>query len=97
LPASPTCPRAAVEEGILPGGGVALLRAAEALKRVRTSGEQSTNRRMVLSATIEGSHDQIRISSAHRRAKSASLFQFNESFTRQAAAFLASESVFAPY
>src|SRR3982075_2021863 len=29
-------PRAAVEEGILPGGGVALLRAIEALKRVRT-------------------------------------------------------------
>jgi len=28
--------RAAVEEGILPGGGVALLRAAEALKRIRT-------------------------------------------------------------
>src|SRR5436189_3747506 len=28
--------RAAVEEGVLPGGGVALLRAAEALKRVRT-------------------------------------------------------------
>src|ERR1700730_10761670 len=28
--------RAAVEEGILPGGGVALLRAAEVLKRVRT-------------------------------------------------------------
>ena len=28
--------RAAVEEGILPGGGVALLRAAEALKKVRT-------------------------------------------------------------
>jgi chaperonin GroEL len=31
--------RAAVEEGILPGGGVALLRAAEALKRVRTVNE----------------------------------------------------------
>jgi chaperonin GroEL len=31
--------RAAVEEGILPGGGVALLRASEALKRVRTSNE----------------------------------------------------------
>jgi chaperonin GroEL len=31
--------RAAVEEGILPGGGVALLRATEALKRVRTSHE----------------------------------------------------------
>ncbi len=31
--------RAAVEEGILPGGGVALLRAAEVLKRVRASNE----------------------------------------------------------
>ena len=28
--------RAAVEEGILPGGGVALLRASESLKKVRT-------------------------------------------------------------
>jgi chaperonin GroEL len=28
--------RAAVEEGILPGGGVALLRASEALKKIRT-------------------------------------------------------------
>jgi chaperonin GroEL len=31
--------RAAVEEGILPGGGVALLRAAHALKRVRTAND----------------------------------------------------------
>jgi chaperonin GroEL len=31
--------RAAVEEGILPGGGVALLRAIEAIKRVRTDNE----------------------------------------------------------
>ena len=31
--------RAAVEEGVLPGGGVALLRAAEALKRVRTQND----------------------------------------------------------
>src|SRR3974390_1281054 len=31
--------RAAVEEGILPGGGVALLRAAEALKRIKTENE----------------------------------------------------------
>ncbi|HLH93586.1 MAG TPA: chaperonin GroEL [Xanthobacteraceae bacterium] len=31
--------RAAVEEGILPGGGVALLRSVEALKRVRTQNE----------------------------------------------------------
>jgi chaperonin GroEL len=31
--------RAAVEEGILPGGGVALLRASEALKRVKTGND----------------------------------------------------------
>ena len=31
--------RAAVEEGILPGGGVALLRAGEALKRIRTAND----------------------------------------------------------
>ena len=31
--------RAAVEEGILPGGGVALLRAVEALKRIKTENE----------------------------------------------------------
>jgi len=31
--------RAAVEEGVLPGGGVALLRAGEALKKVRTHNE----------------------------------------------------------
>ncbi len=31
--------RAAVEEGVLPGGGVALLRATEALKKVRTHNE----------------------------------------------------------
>jgi chaperonin GroEL len=31
--------RAAVEEGILPGGGVALLRASEVLKKVRTSND----------------------------------------------------------
>jgi chaperonin GroEL len=31
--------RAAVEEGILPGGGVALLRAVDALKKVRTSND----------------------------------------------------------
>ena len=31
--------RAAVEEGILPGGGVALLRATDALKKVRTQND----------------------------------------------------------
>jgi hypothetical protein len=37
--------RAAVEEGILPGGGVALLRATEALKRIRTSNEDQNHAR----------------------------------------------------
>jgi chaperonin GroEL len=32
--------RAAVEEGILPGGGIALLRASEVLKRVRTQNDE---------------------------------------------------------
>jgi chaperonin GroEL len=31
--------RAAVEEGIVPGGGVALLRASEALKKIRTQND----------------------------------------------------------
>jgi len=34
--------RAAVEEGILPGGGVALCRAADALDKVKVSGDQRT-------------------------------------------------------
>ena len=37
--------RAAVEEGILPGGGVALLRASEALKKVRTAERRPEDRR----------------------------------------------------
>ena len=37
--------RAAVEEGILPGGGVALLRAIEALKKVRTAQRRPEDRR----------------------------------------------------
>ena len=37
--------RAAVEEGILPGGGVALLRATEALKKLRTAERRSEDRR----------------------------------------------------
>jgi chaperonin GroEL len=36
--------RAAVEEGILPGGGVAFLRATEALKKVRTQDEDQKHR-----------------------------------------------------
>jgi chaperonin GroEL len=59
--------RAAVEEGIVPGGGVALLRAAKALDHLRLSGDEATGvsivrraleepiRRIVENAGLEGS------------------------------------------
>jgi chaperonin GroEL len=59
--------RAAVEEGIVPGGGVALLRAAEALDSLTLSGDEATGvgivrraleepiRRIVENAGLEGS------------------------------------------
>jgi chaperonin GroEL len=59
--------RAAVEEGIVPGGGVALLRAAEALGSLKLSGDEGTGvsivrraleepiRQMVENAGLEGS------------------------------------------
>jgi chaperonin GroEL len=59
--------RAAVEEGILPGGGVALLRAAEALDSLKLSGDEGTGvgivrraleepiRQIVENAGLEGS------------------------------------------
>jgi chaperonin GroEL len=59
--------RAAVEEGIVPGGGVALLRAAEALGSLKLSGDEATGvsivrraleepiRRIVENAGLEGS------------------------------------------
>ena len=37
--------RAAVEEGIVPGGGVALLRASEQLKRIKTAERRPEDRR----------------------------------------------------
>ncbi|MCB9915360.1 MAG: chaperonin GroEL [Planctomycetes bacterium] len=42
--------RAAIEEGIVPGGGVALLRAEEAVKAVRYKGEESFGGQIVLRA-----------------------------------------------
>ena len=59
--------RAAVEEGIVPGGGVALLRAAEALDSLKLSGDEDTGvgivrraleepiRQIVENAGLEGS------------------------------------------
>ena len=56
--------RAAVEEGILPGGGVALLRAVDALKKVRTGNEDQKHGieivRKALSAPARQIADQCR-------------------------------------
>ena len=45
--------RAAVEEGVVPGGGVALLRAQPAVRSLRLSGDQKTGRDIVLRALEE--------------------------------------------
>jgi chaperonin GroEL len=45
--------RAAVEEGIVPGGGVALLRASEALDSLKLSGDEGTGVRIVQRALEE--------------------------------------------
>ena len=45
--------RAAVEEGIVPGGGVALLRAATALKKLKLEGDEQTGVNIVARACEE--------------------------------------------
>src|SRR5476651_613914 len=51
--------RAAVEEGILPGGGVALLRATEALKKVRTANEDQKHGIEIVRKAIQAPARQI--------------------------------------
>jgi chaperonin GroEL len=55
--------RAAVEEGILPGGGVALLRATEALKRVRTQNEDQKHGVEIVRKALSAPARQIVINS----------------------------------
>jgi chaperonin GroEL len=55
--------RAAVEEGILPGGGVALLRATEALKHVRTHNEDQKHGVEIVKKAITWPARQIAINS----------------------------------
>jgi chaperonin GroEL len=55
--------RAAVEEGILPGGGVALLRATEAIKRVRTANEDQKHGVEIVRKALSGPARQIAINS----------------------------------
>ena len=50
--------RAAVEEGILPGGGVALLRAIDAVEKVKASGDEAIGVQIVARA-LEGPIRQI--------------------------------------
>jgi chaperonin GroEL len=53
--------RAAVEEGILPGGGVALLRASESLKRVKTENEDQKHGVEIVKKAISWPARQIAI------------------------------------
>jgi len=53
--------RAAVEEGILPGGGVALLRSVEALKRVKTENEDQKHGVEIVRKAIQTPARQIAI------------------------------------
>ena len=55
--------RAAVEEGILPGGGVALLRATELLKRVKTTNEDQKHGIEIVKKAITWPARQIAINS----------------------------------
>jgi chaperonin GroEL len=55
--------RAAVEEGILPGGGVALLRATEALKRVRTANEDQKHGVEIVRKALSAPARQIAVNS----------------------------------
>src|SRR6188474_1523874 len=53
--------RAAVEEGILPGGGVALLRSVEALKRLKTENEDQKHGIEIVRKAIQAPARQIAI------------------------------------
>ena len=53
--------RAAVEEGILPGGGVALLRSVEALKRLKTENEDQKHGVEIVRKAIQAPARQIAI------------------------------------
>src|SRR5499433_3361900 len=55
--------RAAVEEGIVPGGGVALLRAVESLKRVKTANEDQKHGVEIVKKAITWPARQIAINS----------------------------------
>src|SRR5579883_1214142 len=55
--------RAAVEEGILPGGGVALLRSTEALKRVRTANEDQKHGVEIVRKALSAPARQIAVNS----------------------------------
>src|ERR1700731_132248 len=55
--------RAAVEEGVLPGGGVALLRAVEALKKIRTANDDQKHGIEIVRKAISWPARQIAINS----------------------------------
>ena len=63
--------RAAVEEGILPGGGVALLRATEVLKRLRVQNDDQKTGVEIVRKALAGRHARSRSTQA-RTAPSSS-------------------------
>src|SRR3979490_1508781 len=64
--------RAAVEEGILPGGGVALLRAAEALKRIRTQNDDQKTGVEIVRKALSWPAPQIAINAGQARTAPSS-------------------------
>jgi len=57
--------RAAVEEGIVPGGGVALLRAQAAVDKIRGGGDDEKTGRQIVRRALEEPLRQIAINSGH--------------------------------
>ncbi len=79
--------RAAVEEGILPGGGVALLRAGDALKRLRTSNDDQKTGIEIVRKAIQTPARQIAINAGEDGSvivgKIAEKDQYNYGFDAQ--------------
>jgi len=72
--------RAAVEEGILPGGGVALLRAVESLKRVKTTNEDQKHGIEIVKKAITWPARQIAINSGEDGSVVVSKILENETY-----------------
>jgi chaperonin GroEL len=73
--------RAAVEEGILPGGGVALLRAVDALKKVRTGNEDQKHGIEIVRKALSAPARQIAINAGEDGSVIVGKILENSSYT----------------